>query len=91
MSLSYTDVPTGIFKMIESRKSIFRWLKIDMFICGKKWPPTTMSIMDATRILCILYRKNPNNKLILDDMVTEVIRQAIFSNSKFGYKMKFHM
>ena len=91
MSLSYRDVPTGIFKMIESRKSIFRGLKIDMFICGKKCPPTTMSIIDAARILCILSRNNPDNKLILDDTVTAVIKHALFSNSKFGYKMKFHM
>ena len=91
MSLSYTNVPSGMLKMLESRKNIFRGLKIDMFISGKKWPPTTMSIADAARILCILARKNPDNKLMLDSMVTEVVRLALFSNSKFGYKMKLHL
>ena len=91
MSLSYTNVPSGMLKMLESRKNIFRGLKIDMFISGKKWPPTTMSIVEAARILCILARKNPDNKLMLDSMVTEVIRLALFANSKFGYKMKLHL
>lgn len=91
MSLSYTNVPSGMLKMLESRKNIFRGLKIDMFISGKKWPPTTMSIVEAARILCILARKNPDNKLVLDGMVTEVIRLALFANSKFGYKMKLHL
>ena len=91
MSLSYTNVPSGMLKMLESRKNIFRGLKIDMFISGKKWPPTTMSIAEAARIFCILARKNPDNKLMLDSMVTEVVRLALFSNSKFGYKMKLHL
>ena len=91
MSLSYTNVPTEIFKMVESRKSIFRGLKIDMFISGKKWPPTTMSIIDAAKILCVLARCNYKNKILLADMTAEVVKLALFHNSKFGYKMKFHM
>lgn len=91
MSLSYTQVPSGLLKMINERKNIFRGLKIDMFISGKKWPPTTMSIVDATRIFCILARQNPDNKLLLDSMISNVVRLALFRNSKFGYKIAFHL
>ena len=90
-SLSYTNVPTNILKMVKERKSIFRGLKIDMFIAGKKHAPTTMSIVDAARIFCILSRQNPDNRLILDDMASKVVRLALFHNSKFGYKVAFHL
>ena len=81
-SLSYLTVPSGMLKMLNERKNIFRGLKIDMFISGKKWPPTTMSIAETARIFCILARKNPDNNLLLDTMVTEVIKLAIFGKNK---------
>ena len=90
-SLAYTDVPSGILKMLKDRKNIFRGLKIDMFISGKKHAPTTMSIVEAAKIFCILARKNYTNDLLLDTEVTNVVRLALFSNSKFGYKLKLHL
>lgn len=48
-SLAYTNVPSGILKMLKDRKNIFRGLKIDMFISGKKHTPTTMSIVEAAK------------------------------------------
>ena len=89
--LDYTNVPSSILKMLKDRKSIFRGLKIDMFISGKKQSPITMSIVDAAKILCVLARYNYENKMLLAKMTTEVIRLALFHKSKFGYKMKFHM
>ena len=89
--LDYTNVPSSILKMLKDRKNIFRGLKIDMFISGKKQSPITMSIVDAAKILCVLARYNYENKMLLAKMTTEVIRLALFHKSKFGYKMKFHM
>ena len=89
--LDYTNVPSSILKMLKDRKNIFRGLKIDVFISGKKLSPTTMSIVDAAKILCVLARYNYENKMLLAKMTTEVIRLALFHRSKFGYKMKFHM
>lgn len=89
--LNYTNVPSSILKMIKDRKSIFRGLKIDMLISGKKQSPITMSIVDAAKILCILAKCNYENKMLLASMTAEVIRLALFNKSKFGYKMKFHM
>ena len=89
--LDYTNVPNSILKMLKDRKNIFRGLKIDMFISGKNHTPTTMSIVEAARIFCILARYNYENKMLLAKMTTEVIRLALFHRSKFGYKMKFHM
>ena len=90
-SLSYTNVPSGLLKMLKDRKNIFRGLKIDMFISGKKHAPTTMSIVEAAKIFCILGRKNYTNELLLDTEVTNVVRLATFSGSKFGYKLKLHL
>lgn len=90
-SLSYTNVPSGILKMLKDRKNIFRGLKVDMFIAGKKHTPTTMSIVEAAKIFCVLGRKNYTNELLLDTEVTNVVRLALFSNSKFGYKLKLHL
>ena len=89
--LAYVDVPSSILKMLKDRKSIFRGLKIDVFISGKKQSPTTMSIVEAARILCILARYNYENEMLLASMTTEAVRLALFHKSKFGYKMKFHM
>ena len=89
--LDYTNVPKDIPKMLKERKNIFRGLKIDMFIAGKKHTPTTMSIVEAARLFCIFARKNPNDNMFFDDMVTEVIKVAIFNDSKFGYKLKLHL
>ena len=89
--LDYTNVPSGILKMLKNRKSIFRGLKIDVFISGKKQSPITMSIVDAAKILCVLARYNYENEMLLASMTTEVVRLALFNKSKFGYKMKFHM
>lgn len=89
-SLSYINVPSGILKMLKDRKNIFRGLKIDMFISGKKHAPTTMSIVEVAKIFCILSRKNYINEL-LDTEVTNVVRLATFSGSKFGYKLKLHL
>ena len=89
--LAYVNVPSSILKMLKDRKNIFRGLKIDMFISGKNHTPTTMSIVEAARIFCILARYNYENKMLLAKMTTEVIRLALFHRSKFGYKMKFHM
>ena len=89
--LNYTNVPSSILKMLKDRKNIFRGLKIDMFISGKNHAPTTMSIVEAARIFCILARYNYENKILLAKMTAEVIRLALFHKSKFGYKMKFHM
>ena len=91
LNLSYTDIPNNIFKMLKDRKNIFRGLKIDMFIAGKKHVPTTMSIAEAAKIFCVLGRKNYANKLQLDTEVTKVVRLALFSGSKFGYKLKLHL
>lgn len=90
-SLSYTNVPSGILKMLKDRKNIFRGLKVDMFIAGKKHTPTTMSIVEAAKIFCVLGRKNYTNELLLDTEVTNVVRLATFSGSKFGYKLKLHL
>lgn len=90
-SLAYTNVPSGILKMLKDRKNIFRGLKIDMFISGKKHTPTTMSIVEAAKIFCVLGRKNYTNELLLDTEVTNVVRLALFNNSKFGYKLKLHL
>ena len=89
--LDYTNVPSSILKMLKDRKNIFRGLKIDMFISGKNHAPTTMSIVEAARILCILARYNYENEMLLANMTTEVVRLALFHKSKIGYKMKFHM
>ena len=91
MHLYYTDLPSNLLSMIEQKKNIFRDLKIDLFAAGKKHAPNTMSIVEAAKIFCILSRQNYENRLVLDSMTTTVIRLAIFSGSKFGYKMKFHM
>lgn len=91
LNLSYTDVPRDILKMLKARKNIFRGLKIDMFISGKKHAPTTMSIVEAAKIFCVLARKNYTNELLLDTEITKVVRLALFSGSKFGYKLKFHL
>lgn len=90
-SLAYTNVPSGILKMLKDRKNIFRGLKVDMFISGKKHTPTTMSIVEAAKIFCVLGRKNYTNELLLDTEVTNVVRLALFNNSKFGYKLKLHL
>lgn len=90
-SLSYTNVPSGILKMLKERKNTFRGLKVDMFISGKKHTPTTMSIVEAAKIFCVLGRKNYTNELLLDTEVTNVVRLALFNNSKFGYKLKLHL
>ena len=90
-SLGYKNVPKDIPKMLKERKNIFRGLKIDMFIAGKKHTPTTMSIVEAARLFCIFARKNPNDNMFFDDMVTEVIKVAIFNDSKFGYKLTLHL
>ena len=37
--LDYTNVPSSILKMLKDRKNIFRGLKIDVFISGKKRYP----------------------------------------------------
>lgn len=89
--LAYVGVPSGILKMLKNRKSIFRGLKIDVFISGKKQSPITMSIVDAAKILCVLARYNYENEMLLARMITEAVRLAFFHKSKFGYKMKFHM
>ena len=89
--LDYVNVPNSILKMIKDRKNIFRGLKIDVFISGKKWSPITMSIVDAAKILCILAKRNYENEMLLASMASEVVRLALFHKSKFGYKMKFHM
>ena len=89
--LDYTNVPSNILKMLKDRKNIFRGLKIDMFISGKKQSPITMSIVDAAKILCILAKYNYEKEMLLANMTTEVVRLALFHKSKFGYKMKFHM
>ena len=89
--LDYTNVPNSILKMLKDRKNIFRGLKIDVFISGKKQSPITMSIVDAAKILCVLARYNYENEMLLANMITKVVRLAIFHKSKFGYKMKFHM
>ena len=91
MHLYYTDLPSNLLSMIEQKKNIFRDLKIDLFAAGKKHAPNTMSIVEAAKIFCILSRQNYENRPVLDSMTTTVIRLAIFSGSKFGYKMKFHM
>lgn len=91
MNLSYSDVPSGILKMLKERKNTLRGLKIDMFISGKKHAPTTMSIVEVAKIFCVLGRKNYTNELLLDTEVTNVVRLATFSGSKFGYKLKFHL
>ena len=90
-SLGYKNVPKGVPKMLKERKNIFRGLKIDVFIFGKKQSPITMSIVDAAKILCILARYSYENEMLLASMTAEVIRLALFNKSKFGYKMKFHM
>ena len=90
-SLSYINIPSGMLKMLKDRKNIFRGLKVDMFISGKKHAPTTMSIVEAAKIFCVLSRKNYTNELLLDTEVTNVVRLALFSNSKFGYKLKLHL
>lgn len=90
-SLSYINVPSGILKMLKDRKNIFRGLKIDMFISGKKHAPTTMSIVEVAKIFCILGRKNYTNELLLDTEVANVVRLATFSGSKFGCKLKLHL
>ena len=89
--LAYVNVPSSILKMIKDRKNIFRGLKIDVFIFGKKQSPITMSIVDAAKILCILARCNYENKMLLAKMTAEVIRLALFNKTKFGYKMKLHI
>ena len=89
--LDYTNVPNSILKMLKDRKNIFRGLKIDMFISGKKQSPITMSIVDAAKILCVLARYNYENKMLLAKMTAEVIRLALFNKTKFGYKMKLHI
>ena len=89
--LDYTDVPSSILKMLKARKNIFRSLKIDMFISGKKHAPTTMSIIEVAKIFCILGRKNYTNEMLLETEVANVVRLATFSGSKFGYKVKFHL
>ena len=89
--LDYTNIPSSILKMLKDRKNIFRGLKIDVFISGKKQSPTTMNIVDAAKILCVLARYNYENEMLLTNMIIEAVRLALFHKSKFGYKMKFHM
>lgn len=89
--LSYTKVPSGILKMLKDKKNIFRGLKVDMFIAGNEHAPTTMSIVEAAKIFCVLDRKNYADELLLDTEVTNVVRLALFSKSKFGYKLKLHL
>ena len=89
--LAYVNVPSSILKMIKDRKNIFRGLKIDVLIFGKKQSPITMSIVDAAKILCVLARYNYENEMLLANMITKLVRLALFHKSKFGYKMKFHM
>ena len=91
VKLDYVDVPSSILKMLKDRKNIFRGLKIDMFISGKKQSPITMSIVDAAKILCVLARYNYENEMLLASMITKVVRLALSNKSKFGYNMKFHM
>ena len=88
--LGYRTVPNDIPKMLKERKNIFRGLKIDMFI-RKDNVPTTMTIVEAARLFCVFARKNPDNNLMLDDMVTDVIKVAIFNDYRFGYKLKLHL
>lgn len=89
--LYYTDLPSNLLNMIEQKKNIFRDLKIDLFVSGKKHAPNTISIVEAAKIFCILSRQNYENRSVLDSMTTTIIRLALFSGSKFGYKMMFHM
>jgi hypothetical protein len=77
--------------MLKNRKNIFRGLKINMFIAGKKHAPTTMSIIEAAKIFCVLARKNYTNELLLETEVVNVVRLALFSGSKFGFKLKFNI
>ena len=86
--LSYTNVPHSMYAMLKERKSALRQLKVNVFICGKKQPPNAMSIVDAAKFFCMLARQNYDNTLLLAGMTCEIMKLAMFSHSKFGYKLK---
>lgn len=89
--LSYAKVPHSIYAMLKDRKSTLRQLKVNMFICGKKQPPNTMSIVDAAKFFCMLARQNYDNTVLLANMTCKIMQLAMFSHSKFGYKLKIAM
>ena len=91
IKLNYTIPPFSNFRKIIKKKNPFRRLKVDVYVSGKNWPPTTMSIEEVAKYLCFMNHRNPKNELMLDGMFTTVVRTATFAGSKFGYKMMFHL
>ena len=86
-ALGYTQVPENLRKMLKAQNAL-KHLNIAMYILGKKWPPTLMSIDTASRYMCVIARVNPDNELMVDHMVSKVFGYAMFGKSKFGYKMR---
>lgn len=77
-----------LMKLLKTRKSAFRGLKLNMFIAGKQHPPTTLSITDTAKILCAVARQDFNDQAALSKMAAEALNTAIFSGSKLGYKLE---
>lgn len=89
--LTYRTVPPKLLmKLLKSRKNALRGLKIDMFIAGKKHPPTTMSITDAAKICCAVARLDFSDQSLLSKMAAEVLSTAIYSSRKLGYRLKIY-
>lgn len=89
--LNYPTFPDKMLEMLNSRKNVLRGLKIEVFISGKNHTPTIMSIREVAKIFCIIRRWNYTDSMLLDNMITKIMRAALFFKPVSGIKMKLHM
>lgn len=89
--LDYSAFPDKMLEMLNSRKNVLRGLKIEVFISGKHQAPTIMSIREVAKIFCIIRRWNYMDSSLFDNMITKIMRAALFFKPVSGIKMKLHM
>jgi hypothetical protein len=91
VQLGYSGFPEKMLEMLNTRKNVLRGLKIKMFINGKKYDPTIMSIREVVKFFCMLARKSFTNQIFFNDIFIKVMRAALFSKSMYGFKLKLSM
>ena len=89
--LNYPAFPDKMLEMLNCRKNVLRGLKIEVFISGKHQAPTIMSIREVAKIFCIIRRWNYMDSILFDNMITKIMRAALFFKPVSGIKMKLHM
>lgn len=89
--LGYSAFPAGMLEMLKTRKNVLRGLKVDVFVAGKHRDPTKMGIREIAKVFCVMSRQNYTDQLLFDEMVTKVMRAALFSKSIHGITLKLSM